>query len=424
MRSRSHKHPTYVVAAVLCLCSAAVAGPIPPGPPIHPAFQGDGLLVLDNSDEGSGQRNEGILLVDTHTQEIERILDRNTILQAQVDAGVIGSIAAGEINFREAGIAYNGEAFFFVERDSDSVMKFTKFGELSVHVRASDFGTGTNLKGLAVDNKSGQVFVVNDSTDSIWEFDPDVPNTITEAVTEADIVAANGGDSIDLNGGLTADPDGNLYVTSDRRTTSNPTNTLFKVDSAGSVTVIAKTGALDDIDNFLAYDTETNTVVVADDGDSGGSSTATALLDVDQSGNITTLADKTTLDNLVSTTADLEGGLAFGRIRTGFIKFDPITERRLFLAESGSNSILVIDKSVSPTDLQIYLSQADILSQVDYLPGTFPELEGGISFIPEPSSLFLLGISGLGAWGLNRRRNRQEAACRKKCLTSSTQTTA
>lgn len=422
MQTRSLANSIAVAAATMIVASPVWAAPVPPPPPN--IFDGPALLVLDNSDTATAL-NQGVLQISTANGKVKRLLDHTAILQAQVDAGVIPSIAAGDINFREAGTAFVSDALFFVEADSDSIMKLSSDGTVTVHIKASDFPSGTRirLKGLAVRELGRSLVVVNDATASLWEFRADTPGVISEAVSEAALVAANGGNSVDLDGGVTSDSIGNLYVPSDDETATSPQG-IFKVAANGDITALKSTTFVD-IDNFLTYDQETDTIVVADDGDpaTGGIGIETAILRVTQSGGVSTIADKTALDGTVGTKADLEGGLVFGTLQVGVdAKRRPIVERRLFVAESGSNSILAIDTSVSPGDISVFVSRDNIAAQIDYLPGALPELEGGISFIPEPSSLLLMGLSGIGAWGWNQRK-RRKGICRKRSLTSSTQTT-
>lgn len=426
MQFRSLTNLIAVIAAAhaLVAVSPVVAGPIPPSVPSSTIFGGPMLLVLDNSDSNTDGANQGVLGISTHDGTVTRLLDHTAIFQAQVDAG----IPSGDINFEAAGSVFTSAGFLFVERASDSIMLLGHDGTLSVHIKKTDFPSAAqpeiNLKGLAI-RTGNRIVVANDDDDpdadlkGLWEFDLNTPGIITEIVDEAALVSGNGGNPVNLDGGLTSDSMGNLFLPSRRRRGLSPVpNSLLKVDSNNSVSIRSQDDEFEDLNAFLVYDSETGNIIVADTDKS-------TLFDVAQDGEASELFPKADFEAEVGSNRNpLAGGLAFGTLgipQPPTIKV--VQERRLFVADSGSDSILAIDTSVSPAAISVFLSRSDIASQIDYLPGALPEFDGGISFVPEPSSLFLMGMAGMTAWGWNRRKRRQGRTCRKSSLMSSTQTT-
>ena len=364
---------------VLLVGSAATAGPINP----PDAFSRASLWILDNS--GSA---ESVLYFD---------LQRNTITQIISNADILATTGGSSVNFLQAGAGHAAGAFFFVDRVSDTLLKFDQAGNLSIHLSKSVLeaaSTGSNIspKGIAFSGSTG--YLVDDQTDSILSFDAQTGGSASVFISKAALLSASGNTNVDLNGGITTDSSGNLYIVSDQIAAQE----LFKITPNGTISLLTSGSPLVDADNFLTVDPNGN-VVVADDGDDPNSSAKTAIYRVTQSGVVTTIANKAALDAAVGTVANLEGGLVYGAIPG--IKNQ--LNSYLFVGDEGSDSILRIQTDVNPAVIDVLISAADITA----VTGTVPEIEGGIAFIPEPTSLVLLGTSVLGFCGWRRRKNQQ-----------------
>ncbi|MDA1015699.1 MAG: PEP-CTERM sorting domain-containing protein [Planctomycetota bacterium] len=367
-----------------CVAALLVGSPTSAGP-INPpdAFGRASLWVLDNS--GSA---ESVLYIDLYTNMVTQIIS---------NADILATTGFTSVNFLEAGAAHGGGAFFFVDRASDTLLRFDSGGNLSVHLsksvlEAASSGSNISPKGLAFSQSTG--YLVDDQTDSILSFNAATSGSAAVFVSKATLLAASSNSNIDLNGGIATDSSGNLYVASDQSASQE----LFKITPTGTVTLLKAGSPFVDIDNFLTVDPDGN-VVVADDGDNPTASAETAIYKVTQSGVVTTIADKAALDGVVGTTANLEAGLVYGAIPG--IKNQ--LQSYLFIGDEGSDSILGIRTDRTPVEFEVFVTAADITA----VTGSIPEIEGGIAFIPEPASFVLMGASILGFCGWRRGRKRQ-----------------
>ena len=252
----------------------------------------DGALVLSGA-----AGNAGILHVS--------IFGVVTLLVSEQDA----MDATGEPNasFAENGITAGPDGtIYFTEALSGDVLRLTLGGQVEVFVEAGDItgvtGAGSVDPEDLVFAPNGQLYLVDEETNSILQIDPATGN-VSSLTTEGQFTGLAPFDTIANLGGLVASADGStLYLAVD----GDPNDGIVAIDVAtGLPTVVASGAPFVDLHSFMAV-APNGDLIVADNNGLGE-----LLYRVAADGTVTEFLSSAELDAVTGGAVDLQGGFWF-----------------------------------------------------------------------------------------------------------------
>ncbi len=340
------------------------------------------------------QETRSLFVLDEGTGQVLKI-DQNGFSSVVVTKDeILTTTGGGDVDFFDVGIVFDKKGnMYFSEGDSGSILKRNKdTGALSALVTQETINTAvgrtvSDVEGLAF-NSEGFLFANEDDTHDILKIDP-VTGLTTVHSTAEDRLALLGPDpSLDADSGIIGvGNNGDIYIASGGDT--DETQAIFKLAADGTSSLVASGAPFTDIDVFMTTDGNGD-IYIADDGDDDH----IYKIDVD-TGNISVFISEDTLDSLVetfsdgdSTSADLEGGIAFD------------SDGNFYVAEENADIIIKFDTSLNAS---LFASEATLSNAAD---GTV-DLEGGIAFspVPEPSNLVFFSLVGCLLLFHNRRKH-------------------
>lgn len=292
------------------------------------------------------------------------------------------------MSFSNSGIAFDAAgAMYFVESNSDSVLKRATNGTLTVltseaAIIAAAGGTG-DPDGIAF-GSDGFLYVNDDGSDSVLRINPST-GAVTVHVNQAALVAPLAITSVDMKSSIVGAEGGIIYSASD----ADP-DAIFAITSAGVPSVLASgTPPFNDLDVFMTR-AQNGDLIIADNA---GSDT---IHRVTPAGVVSTFLSEAQLEAVTGADVDLEGGIAFD------------SSGNFYVADEASESILRFNSALNGS---VWIPAAAMQA----VTGVVPDLEAGIAFaigttpaaIPTINQwgmiILLLVLAGIAILTLRRR---------------------
>ena len=318
-----------------------------------------------------------LYVTDSGSDSILSISPQGDVSVAITTAEILAVTGQASVSFRSKAIAFDSlRNMYFTQRTADpvgpagfydAILKKSP-GGLTMLTTDEQIMTATGAAfasptGLAF-GPDGKLYSPDDITDdgSVLRVDP-VTGAVSVVVSHATLVSALGA-GVDLEVGIVGTPGGALYGLSD-----GVPDTVFKIDAAGAVSVVADGAPFADLDVYMTR-APNGDLIVADNHN------ADTIHRVTPAGSVSTFLSKAEMEAVTGGTVDLEGGLAFD------------SYGNFYLVEENTDSILKFEPVGGGWTGSVWVSASDIQA----VTGAMPILNGGIAFDPVPEPLTALAV--------------------------------
>ena len=319
----------------------------------------------------------GLYVTDSGSDSILYISPLGDVSVAITTQEILAVTGQESVSFRSKGIAFDSlRNLYFTQRTAqpvgvtgfyDALLKKTP-GGLTMLATDEQIMTATGAAyasptGLAF-GTDGMLYTPDDITGagSVLRVDP-VTGAVSVFVSNATLVSALGAE-MDLEVGIVGGLDGALYGLSD-----GVPDTVFKIDAAGAVSVLADGAPFMDLDVYMTR-APNGDLIIADNHD------ADTIHRVTPAGVVSTFLSKAAMEAVAGGPVDLEAGLAFD------------SDGNFYLAEENTDSILKFEPVGGSWTGSVWVSAADI----EAVTGVMPILNGGIAFDPVPEPVTALAV--------------------------------